>query len=76
MHLASFSRARCAEDLASQALVLNGAHTIYADPETAGVLSGIIERAGGGGRITVRSHRWLLPGQAVAVRQKENGGAG
>jgi hypothetical protein len=72
MHLASFSRARCAEDLASQALVLSGAHIIYADPGTAGVLSGIIERAGGGQRITVRPHPWLLPGQAVAVRRKED----
>jgi hypothetical protein len=72
VQLTPISRARNAEDLASQALCLRGSYTIYADCDTAAVLSGIVERAGGAPRITVRAHRWLLPGQVVAVRRKEN----
>jgi hypothetical protein len=74
MYPASFSRARCVEDLAAHALSLEGAHTIYAHPGTAGVLEGIIERAGGAGRITIEVHHGLLPGHAVAARRKDDGG--
>jgi hypothetical protein len=73
---AAFSRARCAEDLAARALSLEGAHTIYAEPGTASVLEGIIGRAGGGGRITVRPHPGLLPGHVVAARRQEDAGPG
>jgi hypothetical protein len=71
LRLTSITRARNAEDLASQALCLRGSYTIYADRDTAAVLAGIIERAGGPPRITVQAHGWLLPGQVVAVRRKE-----
>jgi hypothetical protein len=71
VQLTSVTRARNAEDLASQALCLRGSYTIFADCDTAATLAGIIERAGGPPRITVRSHAWLLPGQVVAVRRKE-----
>jgi hypothetical protein len=71
LRLTSITRARSAEDLASQALCLRGSYTIYADHGTAAVLTGIIQRAGGGTRITVRAHGWLLPGEVVAVRRKE-----
>jgi hypothetical protein len=70
--LSPITRARNAEDLASQALCLQGSYTLFADRETAVTLTRIIQRAGGGARITVRPHRWMLPGEVVAVRRKES----
>ena len=59
------------EDLASRALLLRGPHDIFTDPATAPILAGIIKRAGGEGRIAVKPHLWLLPGEARAARRKE-----